>query len=176
MGDMFERAKSRVLDRIESPRDLLEFKLGSALKMENTVLDMLGKLEEEANRPALKQQLSHHADETRGQITNIEKSFAALGIEPDDKPCPVIEAIEKEGRANVKMAGDQMVDAVILSGCAETEHHEIAVYETLITLAESQGHQDVVGRLRENLEQEQHTLEEVSRAMRDTAGQLAHAG
>jgi len=28
------------------------------------------------------------------------------------------------------------VDPVILSGCIETEHHEIAVYETPITLAE----------------------------------------
>jgi hypothetical protein len=34
---------------------------------------------------------------------------------------------------------------VILGGAAETEHHEIAVYEGLITKAEAMGEQDIVG-------------------------------
>jgi uncharacterized membrane protein len=42
-------------------------------------------------------------------------------------PCPAIEGVEKEGSANIKKADDSVVDAVILSGAAETEHHEIAV-------------------------------------------------
>jgi ferritin-like metal-binding protein YciE len=50
---------------------------------------------------------------------------------------------------------------VILSGAAETEHHEIAVYEGLITHARAMGQDEVVRLLQENLEQEQHTLEEV---------------
>jgi len=173
MSEMFERAKSRVLDRIETPRDLLELKLGAALKMENTVLKMLHKLGEEARGAELKQQLAHHADETRSQIENIEQAFAALGAEDDEKPCPTIEAIDKEGRANVKIADERMVDAVILSGAAETEHHEIAVYTALIIHAEALGESEVVTRLRENLEQEQHTLEEIERAMQKAARELA---
>ena len=175
MSEMFERAKSRVLDRIESPRDLVEFKLGAALTMENTVLEMLDKLRDEARGTELKQLLAHHADETRSQIENIEQAFAALGTKPDDKPCPTIEAIDKEGRANVKIADKRMVDTVILSGAAETEHHEIAVYNALITHAEELGEGHVVTRMRQNLEQEQHTLEEVERAMRKTARELATA-
>ena len=174
MSDMFDRAKSRFTDRIQSPRDLLEFKLGSTLKMERTVLEMLETLEDEARRGELKHQFRHHADETRDQIENIEQAFAALGARIDDKPCPTIEAIDKEGKANIKLADERMVDAVILSGAAETEHHEIAVYETLITHAEALGEQEVVDRLRENLEQEKHTLEEVRRAMQQTAHELSH--
>src|SRR4051794_16082632 len=98
MSDMFDRAKSQLMDRIDSPRDLVEFKLGSALKMERTVLDMLDKLGDEARGGEVKQLIAHHADETRGQIENIEQAFAALGTEADEKPCPVIEAIDKEGR------------------------------------------------------------------------------
>jgi ferritin-like metal-binding protein YciE len=173
MSDMFERAKSRVLDRIESPRGLLEFKLGSALKMEHTVLEMLDKLREEARRPELKRQFAHHADETRAQIENLEQSFAALGTEADDKPSPTIEAIDKEGKANIKLADERMVDAVILSGATDTEHHEIATYETLITHAEALGEHEVAGRLRDNLQQEQHTLEELKEAMRKVAGELS---
>jgi ferritin-like metal-binding protein YciE len=174
VSDMFDKAKTRILERIETPRDLLEFKLGSALKMENVVLDMLEKLQEKAHSGALKQQLSHHADETRSQIENIEQAFAALGLEADDKPCPTIEALDKEGRANIKIADDGMVDAVILAGASETEHHEIAVYDTLICHAEAQGEGEVVGLLRQNLGQEQHTLEEVQRSMQTMAKELAH--
>jgi ferritin-like metal-binding protein YciE len=53
---------------------------------------------------------------------------------------------------------------VILAGCAETEHHEIAVYENLIVHADALNHEDIVALLRENLEQEQHTLGEVLKA------------
>jgi ferritin-like metal-binding protein YciE len=175
MSDMIGKAKSRMLDRIDSPRALLQLKLGSALKMERTVLEMLDDLRDRAVRPALKQQFAHHADETRGQIENLEQSFAALGTEADEKPCPTIEGLEKESRANVKMADERMVDAVILSGAGETEHHEIAVYEALITQADALGEREVVTRLRANLEQEEHTLEEVERAMQKVAGELSQA-
>ena len=158
-----------MFERLNTPQELFHYKLGAALKMENTVLSMLGDLEENAQREQLKQQFRHHAEETQEQIRNIEQAFQALGEEPDDSPCPAIEGIEKEGKANIKKADDSMVDAVILSGAAETEHHEIAVYEGLITDAQAMGKQDVVQLLQRNLEQEQHTLEEVKQATHQLA-------
>jgi ferritin-like metal-binding protein YciE len=160
-----------LFDRFESRDELLAYKLGSALTMERDVLKMLDKLHGEAHGEQLKQQLAHHMDETRQQAGNIERAFAALGMEPDDKPCPVIEAIDKEGRAQIKRAADGLVDDIILAGAAETEHHEIAVYEWLIAHVEAMGKPDVVGLLQQNLEQEQHTLDEVRRATQA----MAHA-
>jgi ferritin-like metal-binding protein YciE len=166
-----------MFERLNTPDELFSYKLGAALKMENTVLEMLGDLEENSTREELKQQFRHHADETRQQIQNIERSFEALGQEPDDSPCPAIEGLEKEGKANIKKADDKLVDNVILSGAAETEHHEIAVYEGLITHAQAMGQQQVVQLLQQNLEQEQHTLDEVKQATeklaRETAGAAA---
>jgi ferritin-like metal-binding protein YciE len=159
--------------KIETGRELFTYKLGAALTMEETVLGMLGQLEEAAQSQELKQQLRHHAEETRQQITNLEQAFSALGVEQDDKPCPAIEGIEKEGQQMIKMADEPLVDAVILGGAAATEHHEIAVYEGLITKAEAMGEQDVVALLQENLEQEQHTLEEVKTAAQKEAQRLA---
>jgi ferritin-like metal-binding protein YciE len=165
-----------VFEKLNTPEELFNYKLGAALKMENIVLEMLGDLEEAAQREELKQQFRHHAGETRQQIQHIERVFTALGEEVDDSPCPAIEGIEKEGKANIKKADDSVIDAVILSGAAETEHHEIAVYEGLITAAEAMGKQDVVSLLRANLEQEQHTLEEVEHATQELfQEQFAHA-
>jgi ferritin-like metal-binding protein YciE len=166
-----------LFERLNTPQELFHYKLGAALKMEHNVLDMLGKLEEEAQRQPLKEQFRHHADETRQQIENIEKAFEALGEKPDDSPCPAIEGLDKEGKANIRKADESVVDAVILSGAAATEHHEIAVYEGLITHAQAMGQEDIVRLLEENLEQERHTLEEVKqhteRLARETAGAAA---
>jgi ferritin-like metal-binding protein YciE len=161
-----------VFEKFTTPEELFTYKLGSALKMEKTVVDMLDKLEDEATSDHLKQQLRHHAEETRQQIRNIAEAFAAIGEEPDEKLSLVIEAIDKEGRANIKRTADPLVDAVILGGAAETEHHEIAVYEWLIIHAEAMDLQDVAALLRQNLEQEQHTLEEVRRATQRVAAEI----
>jgi len=155
---MLERVK------INSPEELFLANLASTLKMENTVEQMLGELVEEAKDGELKQQLRHHREETQSQIRNLRQAFQALGKEPDESPCLPIEGIEKEGKAKLKLAAEELTDAVILAGCAETEHHEIAVYETLIIHADAMGQEDVVALLRENLEQEQHTLGEVLKA------------
>ena len=166
-----------MFEKLETPNDVFTYKLGAALTMEQTVLEMLGKLEEEAQRADLKALFHHHADETRTQVQNLEQAFRTLGEEPDDKPCPAIEGIEKEGKANIKKTDDRLVDSVIAAGAIETEHHEIAVYEALIAHAEAMGRSEVVELLRQNLEQEQHTLEEVrqhgERFARETAGAAA---
>jgi ferritin-like metal-binding protein YciE len=158
-----------MFDKLNNQRELFGHKLGSALTMEQDTLDMLGDLEDKAQRTELKQQFHHHAEETRQQIDNIEQVFRALGEEPDESPSPVTKALDKEAKADIKMADDSVVDAVILTGAAETEHHEIAVYESLITQAEELGQPDAVRLLQQNLEIEQHTLEEVKQQQRQVA-------
>jgi ferritin-like metal-binding protein YciE len=145
--------------KIETPQELYLHKLGAALKMENTILEMLPQLEEHANDSQLKQALSHHREETQGHVRNLEQAFRALGAKIEDASCPAIEGLEKEGQATLKMVDDSLNDQVIISGVCETEHHEIAVYEGLITNAEAMGEQDVVALLQENLENEQQTLQ-----------------
>jgi ferritin-like metal-binding protein YciE len=154
---------------IHDPKELFAHKLGAALTMENTILEMLEKLIEEANSSELKQQLRTHHTETQGHVRNLEQAFRSLGVEPEDKPCPAIEGIEKEGETNLKLVEDELNDHIILAGAAETEHHEIAVYENLIIHADAMGQDDVVALLRENLEQEQATLGMVMRAAIDMA-------
>jgi ferritin-like metal-binding protein YciE len=161
--------------KVTSPQELFLHNLGACLTMENTVDGMLGKLIDAANDSELKQKLRHHREETQAQIRNLHQAFESLGQEPDGKPCPAIKGIEAEGEANLKMTEDALTDDVILAGCAETEHHEIAVYENLIVHADALGHEDIVALLRENLEQEQHTLGEVLKATLQHAQQAKSA-
>jgi ferritin-like metal-binding protein YciE len=158
-----------MFERLNTPEEAFNYKIGAALTMEQTVLEILDDNIEEAQDDRLKQLFRHHAEETKGQIRNIEQVFAAFGWDVDDSPCPAIQGIQKEGKANVKKTDDAIVDSVILSGAAETEHHEIAVYESLITQARALGREDAVRLLEQNLEQEQHTLQEVKSAAETVA-------
>jgi ferritin-like metal-binding protein YciE len=161
--------------KIESPRELFTHKLGAALTMEQKVLGMLPQLEEASTRSELKERFRHHATETEQQIRNLEQIFHTIGAEVDDKPCPAIEGLEKEGQTMLEQTDEQFVDVVVLGAAAETEHHEIAVYEGLIAQAEALGEQDVVPLLQENLEIEQHTLDEVKRATQQVAPKVLSA-
>ena len=161
------------MPEITTPTELFTHKLGAALTMEQTVLQMLQTLEQEAQEPELKEQFSHHRDETEQQISNLQQVFAAIGEQAQTQPCPTIEGLKKESETMISQTSDELIDAVLLSGAAETEHHEIAVYEGLITHADEMGQEDVVALLTENLEQEQHTLKEVEAATKKQAKQLA---
>jgi ferritin-like metal-binding protein YciE len=159
--------------QIGDPKQLFIHKLGAALTMEETVLSMLEELGQKAKDAELKEQLSHHHDETRQQIANLGQAFGALGIEQKKKPCPAIEGLEVEGKEMLQQTAQELYDAVILSGCAEVEHHEIAVYDGLITMADEMGEDDIVALLEENLDQEEHTLKEVDKAFEKQSKKLA---
>ncbi|MDA0169442.1 ferritin-like domain-containing protein [Solirubrobacter taibaiensis] len=150
-----------MFEKLNSPEEIFSWKLGAALSMENTVLDSLQDMQKETNRDEIRTLLAQHEQETRQHIANIERSFELLGEEVDDSPCPAMQGIAKEGKATLKKIDNSIVDAGILSGAIETEHHEIAVYEILVTNAEARGAAEVATLMRENLESEQRTLDAV---------------
>ena len=158
-----------MFERFNTPQEAYNLKLGAALKMEKTVLAMLEENAANAQDEAVAHLFRHHQDETAQQIDNLEQVFAAFGWEIDDSPCPAIEGIQKEGKANAKKTDDSIVDSVLLMGGIETEHHEIAVYEGLIINARAMGREEVVRLLQQNLEQEEHTLSELKQMLHKVA-------
>lgn len=160
-----------MFEHLHSPEEIFTYKLGSALTMERKLVEALEELEQSAQRSEIKQALRHHRDETRQHATNIEQCFKLLGEEIDDSPCPTIEAMAKEGKATIKKTDESVVDAVILAAATESEHHEIAVYETLIANAQARGSNDVAELLHQNLRQEEHALEIARTTMKSIASQ-----
>jgi ferritin-like metal-binding protein YciE len=157
---------------VETPTELFVHKLGAALTMEETILGMLEKLQDEASDPKLQQDLRRHHTETQQQIQNLHRVFQALGEEPEKQSCPAIEGLEKEGNELLKLVDDTLVDSVILGGVIETEHHEIAVYDGLIIKAEQMEDDDIVALLHENLEQEEGALDKAVKAAEESAREL----
>jgi ferritin-like metal-binding protein YciE len=161
------------MPQLTTPAELFTHKLGAALTMEQTVLQMLQTLEQNAHDAELKERFAHHRNETEQQIANLNQVFSALGEQPGTQPCPTIDGLKEESEMMISQSSDELIDAVLLSGAAETEHHEIAVYEGLIANADEMGQDDIVALLTENLEQEQHTLKKVEAATKKQAKRLA---
>jgi ferritin-like metal-binding protein YciE len=159
-----------MFEHLSTPEEIFSFKLGSALSMEHKLIDVLEELEQHAQREEIKHALALHREETHEHVANVEQCFKLLGEDVDDSPCPVIEAMAKDGKSAIKKTDDQIVDVVILAAATESEHYEIAVYETLIANAHARGAGEVAELLSRNLEQEKHALD-VARTTMKTIGQ-----
>jgi ferritin-like metal-binding protein YciE len=150
-----------MFEHFDNPRDLLEFRLGTAVTMEHDSLSMLGDLEQAAQSEDIKQMFRHHADETRHQITNLSLIFDELGISAADQPSPVTKGLAKEGTSLVRKSDPALLDGIVLSAALETEHAEIAAYQSLVCAAESLGLTQAARLLSENLGEEEHTSREL---------------
>ena len=75
--------------KIENPEELLHYQIRSVLTMEHHSLEALEELELAARDSKIKKLFSHHSDETREQIANLEKVFALLEYEQTTAPSPV---------------------------------------------------------------------------------------
>jgi ferritin-like metal-binding protein YciE len=158
-----------MFERLNTPQEAYNFKLGAALKMEQKVLDILESSADEAQDEKVAALFRQHHEESQAHVKNLEEVFGLFGWEVDDSPCPAIEGLEKEGKANAKRTDDALVDSVLLQGAVEVEHHEIGVYENLIINARAMGREDVVAVLQRNIESEQQTLETVKRVQEQVA-------
>jgi hypothetical protein len=67
------RTEGGVVPEINDARKLFVPQVGEALNMERTVLTMLKKNEEAAQKPELKRLFEHHRDETEGQNSTRSK-------------------------------------------------------------------------------------------------------
>jgi ferritin-like metal-binding protein YciE len=150
-----------MFEHFDNPRQLFEYRVGSAVSMEQDSLAMLGELEEAAQSEDIKQMFRHHADETQHQIKNLDLVCQELQLPASGEPSPTTKGLSREGSSLIRKSDESLLDVVALSAALETEHAEIAAYQSLICMAEALGLQRVAALLEENLGQEQHTSEEL---------------
>jgi ferritin-like metal-binding protein YciE len=150
-----------MFERLNTPEEALNFKLGATLKMERKVLEILDDNIEAAQDDRVRELLRAHRAESEQHVKNVEEAFGLFGWEVDHSPCPAIEGLEKEGKANVKKTDDALVDSVILQGALEVEHHELGVYENLLINIKAMDRDDAARLLHQNFESEQGALDKV---------------
>ena len=155
---------------MKTPRDLFLHELGDALTFENTILEMLPKMEQEASDPELQRGFKRHQAQTRQHIKNIERAFKAMKEKPESEDCPAIEGLKKEHDEFVKEdPSPEILDAFLADAAAKTEHYEIASYTGLVAKARALGEKEAADALDKNLKEDKLTLQAVTKVSRRLA-------
>lgn len=143
----------------EMPAEPFPTLLGAALATEQTLVGTIPQLIEEAHDETLKESLSHHLEETRGHVRNMEQVFECFGAQPSPGHNPVMDGLTKTHSELKSKTSEDRRDLVVATAAAATEHAEIATYEALRAMADAQGNAEAVGLIDTTLGQEKHALE-----------------
>ncbi|HEU4973027.1 MAG TPA: DUF892 family protein [Gaiellaceae bacterium] len=159
-----------VQQTLKSPSDLLHFQLRTAMTMENDSLAALGELAKAAKSAEITKLFRHHADETKEQISNLQQVFRLLELKESTAPSPSTKGISKQAVSLLERSAPKLRDQVALSSALGNEHYEISAYQALIVPSSAMGMSDVVSLLQANLDQEEHTAEELQTTLENLLG------
>lgn len=122
---------------------------------EKQLIKALPKLARAASAAKLRTAFESHLNQTRGQVTRLEKVFASLNERPRGKHCDGMAGIIKEGGAAIEEGFDaETLDAALIAAGQRAEHYEMAAYGTLVAWARVMGHTEAARLLQLNLNEE----------------------
>ncbi|MDQ3069688.1 MAG: ferritin-like domain-containing protein [Acidobacteriota bacterium] len=129
--------------------------LRDAYDAEKQLIKALPKMAKAASAPKLRAAFEAHLEETRGQVTRLERAFASLGEKVRGKHCDGIAGIIEEGKSVMEEDfDDTTMDACLIASGQRAEHYEMAAYGTLVAWAKALGHAEAARLLQANLNEE----------------------
>lgn len=137
--------------------DIFEHTLQDIYYAENAIIKALPKVSKAAKSAKLKQAAEEHLEETKGQITILNKVFKSLKLKPTAEKCDAIEGLIKEADGLMEEASGTALDAGLLAACQAVEHYEISRYGSLREWAKELGHKEAHTLLTQILDQEKAT-------------------
>jgi ferritin-like metal-binding protein YciE len=159
---------------IHDLNDLFVHFLQDIYYAEHQIVKTLPDMIEKATNPELKQAFQSHLQETRSQVTRLERIFSVLGQEAKGVTCEALDGIVKETK---EILGDtdnaDVRDAALIAAAQAVEHYEMTRYGSLIAFAEQLGRHDCVAILRETLTEEKGADEKLTRIAQTRVNRMA---
>jgi ferritin-like metal-binding protein YciE len=130
---------------------------------EKALIKAIPKMVQNATATELTDALTGHLEETKNQVTRLEKVFSLIGEKAEGKKCEAIIGLIKEAEEIMGTTEKGMVrDAGIILAGQKVEHYEIATYGMLCILAINLGEQDAATLLEETLGEEKTADEKLT--------------
>lgn len=144
-------------------QELLIDELKDLYSAEKQIVRALPKLAKAASSPELQQALLSHLEETKEQVSRLEKIGEIVGKKLTGKTCVGMKGVLEEG-AEVLEATDKGIvrDAALISASQRVEHYEMAGYGSAREFAKLLGHSDVAALLDETLAEEKNADKKLS--------------
>jgi ferritin-like metal-binding protein YciE len=156
-------------EQLTTPRELLAAYLRQMLWIERQLADeVLPRLSAQAHAQDLRAGFDWHLLETEDHFETVRDILGDLRVPAGPEESPGFSGLvaEHEQLVGRVAEGDHLLtDLAHAVAALATEHLELATYESLVSIAESLGEEEVGIRLREVMEQEEIALEQVESAM-----------
>jgi len=156
------------MSSIKNLEGLFQHLLQDMLYAENKITKALPKMAKKASNKDLQDGFETHLEETRDQISKLEKVFEICGYDKEREKCEAIEGLLKEGEGLMDEAEKgATLDAALIAAAQKVEHYEIASYGALCHMADKLGQKEASKLLHEILEQEKATDEKLTKLSGD---------
>jgi ferritin-like metal-binding protein YciE len=140
---------------VATMQELLIDELKDLYSAEKQIVRALPKLAKAASTPELQQAILSHLEETKVQVTRLEKVGEILGKKMTGKTCVGMKGVLEEGSEVLEDTEKGLVrDAALISASQRVEHYEMAGYGSARDFAKSLGLSDVAAILDETLAEE----------------------
>src|ERR1051326_9276893 len=90
-------AQEKTTMKLDSLKALYIAELRDLYSAENQILKALPKMAKACSAPDLQEAFQAHLQETKGQVTRLEKIFERLGASPKGKTCKAMKGLIEEG-------------------------------------------------------------------------------
>ncbi|CAN5374160.1 hypothetical protein BH09BAC4_BH09BAC4_15780 [soil metagenome] len=126
---------------------------------EKQAVDALGEQADAATTDEVRNAFLQHQEETRLQVSRLESVFQSVGVDADEKTCAAIDGLVDDAQQVVSdtESGSLTRDAGLIIAGQKIEHHEIAAYGSVVTLATVLGYTDAARLLQQTLDEEKNT-------------------
>lgn len=168
--------------KIKSLPEVFETGLRYAYDTEQKLVEKgIPSMIEAASSEELRSALTQHLQETQTHVSRLEEVFSLIGAEAKAEDDDIIDEITKTADHMVSATedGSPLRDVVLIIGGGHVEHYEMAVYESLSSIAQQLGRADAATLLQKTLNEEKAAdakLKEIGeRSVNPQASQERHA-
>lgn len=148
--------------KIQTLDDVLLHEVQDLYSAEKQIIEALPKMAEACTSDTLREGFEEHLEQTKEQVTRLEKVADLLGASVGREKCKGMEGLLAEGAKLLDNEPSSALDAALISAAQRVEHYEIAGYGSAITFAQLLGEDEVVDLLKETIAEEEETDEKLT--------------
>lgn len=157
--------------------ELLIDELKDLYSAEKQIIRALPKIIKAVSSPELQEGLSNHLEETKGQVSRLEKMGEILSKKMTGKTCVGMKGVLEEGSEVLEDTETGIVrDAALISACQRVEHYEMAGYGSARDFAKLLGQNEVAALLEETLAEEKNADKTLTAASKQINAQAKQEG
>jgi ferritin-like metal-binding protein YciE len=157
--------------------ELLIDELKDLYSAEKQIIRALPKIIKAVSSPELQEGLSNHLEETKGQVSRLEKMGEILSKKMTGKTCVGMKGVLEEGSEVLEDTEKGIVrDAALISACQRVEHYEMAGYGSARDFAKLLGQTEVAALLEETLAEEKNADKTLTGASKQINAQAKQKG